>query len=82
MKVIRADSVVGRPPSLTTMVGAMAGAEGVATRLLTLVLAVVLVKVSVSPEAAPVAQAAELPLVKEPPLRSPKVLVAVRLLMT
>jgi hypothetical protein len=60
----------------------MAGVEGVATKLATLELAVELVKVSVFPEAAPVTQAAELPAVKEPPLRSPKVLVAVRLLIT
>jgi predicted membrane-bound spermidine synthase len=64
------------------MVGVIAGAEGVAVRLVTFMPAVELVKVSLVPEAALVDQAEAVPAVKEPPVRSPRVLVAVRLLIT
>jgi len=68
-------------PSVTTMVGAIAGADGVAVRLTTLVAAVELVNTKVGPEGAPELQPAEVPVVKVPPLRLPKILVAARLLI-
>ena len=82
MKVTAADSVIGVPPSVTTMVGAIAGADGVPVRLVTFAEAVELVNNKVAPEGAPVLQAAEVPVVKDPPWRLPKILVAERLLIT
>ncbi len=63
------------------MVGAMAGADVVALKLVTLEFAVELVKVTVEPDAAFVSQAVKGPVVKDPPVRFPRTLLAVRLLM-
>lgn len=81
MNTTDAVSVASAPPSETVIVGAIEGAEDVAVRLVTLVLAVELVKETVEPVAGPVSQAAEVPVVNDPPFRFPKTLVAVRLLM-
>ena len=63
------------------MVGAIEGAEVVALKLVTLEFDVELVKVTVEPDAAFVSQAVKGPVVNDPPVRFPKTLVAVRLLM-
>ena len=81
LKLTAADSVVRAPPSVVVIVGAIAGAEGVALKLVTLELGVPLVNVMVLPLALPVLQPADVPVVKDPPLKLPKIFVAVKLLM-
>lgn len=71
MNVTAAVSVVA-VPSVTTIIGAIAGADGMAVRLVTLLAGVELVKTRFAPEEAPVLQAAEVPFVNEPPVRLPK----------
>lgn len=81
LKVVTAVSVRVVPPSVVEMVGAMEGLETVADKLVTLVFVEALVNVTDESEAGLLAQPAETPDVKLPPLKLPKIFVGVRLKM-